>query len=222
MERAAAFAIAAASVTFVGREGLALLDADGGHHALGLRAEVVVGLLLDQVVQLLEEGVVVGQDGVHLLARDVDELHPRRVGDLGQRVDLQVVADVVRGGLDPVVDVAAREHPHAIGLRRDHEVALRHVALVAWRQHQELAALALVRAGHAQVRHVAEGHVVEYAKHPGREIDDRRTVLLEIEEAHRIHRRRIPREQQAGGIHQRVPDGDLVARIGADARLPCA
>ena len=63
----------------VGRERLALADADAGRQAAQFRVDEVDRLLLDDVIELLVELEVVGVDGVERHLRAVDELHRRRV-----------------------------------------------------------------------------------------------------------------------------------------------
>jgi len=65
-----------------------------------------------------------------------------------------------------------------------------------------------------------KGHVVQYAEHPGGKIDDRGAVLLQVEKTHRIHGRGISCQERRGGIHQGIPDADLVACRASDLRLP--
>ena len=52
-----------------------------------------------------------------------------------------------------------------------------------------------------------------------RQIDDRRAVLQQVEKAHCVHGRGVAGQKQGRGIHQVVPDADLVAGIGTNTRL---
>ena len=61
--------------------------------------------------------------------------------------------------------------------------------------------------------------IVEDAQHLRRKIDHCRAVLPQIEKTDCIHGRRVAGQQQRLGIHQGVPDADLVAGVRADTRL---
>ena len=122
-------------------------------------------------------------------------------------------------GLHPLVEVAAHEVPDVVGLGLHDEIAVGDLAFVARRQDQILAALALVGAGRAEVRHVQEPHVVEHPEHALGQLDHGGAVLLEVEEPQGVHRRRVPGQDEPLGVHQRVEDADLVARFGSDRRL---
>ena len=71
----------------VGLEGAAVHDADGGELAGAFGVERVRGLLLDDRVDLLEEGEVVAVDAVERRLREVDEPGRRRVVRGGEGVD---------------------------------------------------------------------------------------------------------------------------------------
>jgi len=88
-----------------------------------------------------------GVSGAKAVSRTLPVLHRRRGVGLRQRIDLQVVADVLRRCFDPVGQIPAHEIPDAVGLGLDNEVALWHVAVKPRRENKEIAALAFVRAG---------------------------------------------------------------------------
>ena len=169
------------------REGLALFDADRGKQAAGFRIEHVERLLLDDFVEVLIEAVVVGMDGVEGLARAADEFQLRRVVLFRERIDAEVLLHVLSGDIKALGDGGAHEDPDVVGSGLDHEIAIRHLALVAGWQDQVLAALALVGTGRTNVLHVAEPGVVESTEHPGRGLENHRAVILEIKVGNDIH-----------------------------------
>ena len=118
--------------------------------------------------------------------------------------------DVV-GILDVAPHVPAHKVPHAVRLRLDDIVPVGHVAVIARREHEVLAALAVVRAGGAHVAHVAEVHVIEDAEHVGWDVDDGRTILFEVEESPRVQRGVVPGEDEWLGVAELFRDQDLVA-----------
>ena len=91
---------------------------------------------------------------------------------------------------------------------------LRQRAGVARRHEQVLAAPALVRAGHADVRHEAELGIVDRAEHAGRHFEHDRP-LREIGAHADVDRRGIRREQQRAGIDEILADAD--AAVGRHA-----
>jgi hypothetical protein len=189
----------------------------------GLGGDEVDVLLLDDGVEVLEEAHVVGRNGLVVLPTGhVEELHRRRVVLLRQRVDLEVRLDVLRGRLDTVSHVAAHEVPHGVGPRLHHEVAVRHVAVVARGQHQVLAALAPIRAGRTHVGDVAEVHVVEDAEDVRRDLDHGGTVLLEVEESPGVERGVVPGQHQRLGVAHLLGDDDLVRPGVPEVSLPLA
>jgi len=133
------------------------------------------GFFLDEGVDLLVEGEVVGVHGVLGLVRDVEVGHLRRVARGGERVD---------PGLDDVLDTAQRadHQPVGEGGAPVGEVAAGLVAVIAGRQDEVLAARALVRASQAEVGDVAEPEVVEDAERVRRVLDDRRPVRFQVQE----------------------------------------
>ena len=202
----------------IGVELLALHDPDRAELSCQFGVEPAVGLLLDDLVHHVEEADVVGHDRVVARqARHVLELHLRRVVLLGQWVHLEVLLDVVRCLLDVVgilhvaPHVSAHEVPHAVRLRPHDVVPVGHVAVVARREHEILAALAVVGAGCAHVAHVAEVHVIENAEHVRWDVDDGGTVLFEVEEAPRVQRGVVPGEDEWLGVAELFRDQDLVA-----------
>ena len=205
------------------RKGLALDDADGRHQPPVLGIDELDRLLLDQGVELLVEAEVVGRDRVvAFLARHVDELHLRGIVLLRQRVDLELGLDAVGRLLDAAADIATHHVPDPIGVGLDHVVALRHLAVVPGRQHQVLAALALVGTGRAHVAEIAHVHVVEDAQHVRGQLNDGGAVLFQVEEAPGVERGVVAGQHQRLGVHQVFPDEDLVALLGADVPLTLA
>ena len=144
----------------------------------GFAAQCFDGLLLDDFVERLVVAEVAGRDRVVALAGDVHEFGGRRVAGRLQRIDLEVVLDVLQCRRQTVGDRAAHEEPVDEGGRLDHEVALGHLAGVARRQHEILAALALVGAGYAEVTDIAHPGVVEHAEHARRHFDHGRPIGL--------------------------------------------
>ena len=137
-------------------------------------------------------------------------------GRLGQRVDLDLLHE--RHGLVglPVHLEPAQEVIDAVGRRLDDEVALRHVARVTRREKQVFAALALVRSERADVREKTLQRIHRRPKHLWRGFDDGRTVALQVEEAHAVHRLGVRREHERLGVHERLPDDDLVGALGPE------
>ena len=199
----------------VRREGLALLDADGGQQAQELRVQGIDGLLLDHRVDLLIERDVVGVDGVEGTTREVDELRGGRIITLRQGVNPRVCLEVGHRRLRvAVLEEAAPDQPVAEGARGEGVVALGHLALVARRQDQELAALPPVGAGVAQVGHVAEEEIVEDAQGVGRALHHHRPVL-QVQPGHRVDALGVGGQEQRPGVHQVFEDADR-AVDGAD------
>jgi hypothetical protein len=195
----------------VGLERLAFFHADGGEETACLGGQHFQGLLLDHLVEVNVEGVVVGVDGVERLTGAADELHLRRVFLLGERVDAQIVDHVLFGHIETLRNGSPHEDPHVIGSRPDHEVPVRHLAFVAWREDEILAALSLVWTGRAHVLDIAEPGIVEGTEHARRRLEDRRTISLEIEIRQDVHGRCIPGQVERPGIHQLVEVQDLMA-----------
>jgi hypothetical protein len=97
-------------------------------------------------------------------------------------------------------------------------VALGHLALVARRQDQELAALPPVRSGVAQVGHVPEEEVVEDAEGVRRALDHHRPVL-QVEPGHRVDALGVGGQEQRPRVHQVFEDADR-AVDGPTSRRP--
>jgi hypothetical protein len=204
----------------VRREGLALLNADRGEEASGFHVDRVQRLFLDDLVDVLVEGVVVGMNGVVRNARPGDPLHLRRVLRLRERVDLQMVLHTLLRHVESVLDGGAQKEPVFVCPGPDHEVAVRHNAFVSRRQNKVLAALALVRAGRTNVRDVTEPGIVNHALHGRRRFHNRRTVTLEVEAREDVHRRGVGGQKKRLGIHQLVEDDNLVGFPAADMLVP--
>ena len=157
-----------------GASGPALDDPDGGQLPGALGVQRLDRLLLHELVELLVEAEVVGVDGVEAELGPVQPLVvPRSVG-LDQRVDpgLLHVGHAAKG---PQHDPVGRGRA-AVG-----EVAVRDLLLVAGRQEQVAATLALVGSGDAHVGHIPEPEVVDHAQRPGRRLDHRRPPRVQVE-----------------------------------------
>ena len=77
----------------------------------------------------------------------------------------------------------------------------------------------LTRAGRADVTHVAEVHIVEDTQYTGRQLDDRRTVFLEIQKTPGLERGVVPGQHQWFGIRHAFGDHDLIRFCVADITL---
>ena len=130
---------------------------------------------------------------------DLDLLHERH-GLVGLSVHLE----------------AAQEVTDAVGRRLDDEVTLRHLARVARREEEVLAALALVRSERTDVHEEPLQRVHRGAEHLRRRFHDGRAVALQIEEAHPVHRLGVRREHERLGVHECFPDDDLVGPLGSE------
>jgi hypothetical protein len=83
----------------VGLERLALFDADRGEQTQRLGIHRRIRLLLYDCVDVLVEGEIDRANGVQVLARQVDEVHLRRIRCLCQGIDAQVLLDARDGSL---------------------------------------------------------------------------------------------------------------------------
>ena len=190
----------------VRRERLALLDADRGIEAEPDRVEGIARLLLHDLIEQLPEGVIRRGDRVEMLAGEVHELHRRRIGGLGQRINPRELLHQVHARLRVAVDQEAAPGDPVAERRRAHDdVALRHLALVAGRQQQVLPALALVRPGDADIDDPAVPHVVYGAEHLRRHLDDQRAVA-EIEPRPAVDGVVIGGEEDRPRVHQLLED----------------
>jgi hypothetical protein len=89
------------------------------------------------LVDLLEEVEGGGMDRVERFAGEVQEFIFRWLCGLCQRIDAHLLLDGIQGRLGVAINQeAAKEEEIAEGGRMHHEVALRHIALVARRQEQ--------------------------------------------------------------------------------------
>ena len=182
----------------VGRERLALHDADLGEVPEDLGVGGADGFVLDQRVDGLPEPEVVRGDGVERHAASLDE---RGVGDVdrgcGERAALEERADAgarptLRVGVHlerrldgrhrrrgiAVLHERAAQHQDPVGARvPDEEAALGERAVVAGGNEEELAAGAAVGAGETEVDDPLEPHVVERAQRHRRRLDDHRAVV---------------------------------------------
>ena len=180
-------------------------------------------LFLNHLVQQVPERVVARGDEVGRHARGIDELHRRRIGGLGELIDLEVLLHRLDAGLGRAIDEkGAEEEPVAIGARAHDDVAGRHLAFVAGRQDQVLAAFALVRAGDADVGHPAVPEVIDAAQHLGRNFDDER-ALLGVDPDEVVDRVVVGGELDGAGIDEVFPDdiGLVVRPELADASRAC-
>ena len=138
----------------VGIKGLALLDADCPKridHRLVARQP---GLALHHSVERLEEAGVVWDVRLEHYAGCIDEHRLRRVASLRQRVELHAlrVRDGLRHGrVAAGLKDRAQQRVALEVVRRQHDVTIGNLLLVAGREDETLAALALVHAGRADV-----------------------------------------------------------------------
>ena len=140
---------------------------------------------------------------IELLAGDVDELHRRRVLRLGQRIGFVELPGVLEGRLRAaVLQEAAIEHQVSEGLCAEHGgITFRHLALVAGRQEQILAALPLVRTGIAEVAHILEPVVIDDAEDVRWCFEHQRTVA-DIQPRHMVNALGIGGQEERLRVHQ--------------------
>ena len=144
--------------------------------------------------------------------RDARAVAAGRVG-----VDLQVLLDVLDGGLGIVVgQKRAGGVEHVVRLRvGDEEAALGQRAVIAGRHDQVLAALAAVGAWEADVDDPAEPHVVDGAE-PLRRLLDHHRAIGQVHGGEVVDRVGIGGQEQRLRVHQLGEDDDGVV-LGADA-----
>ena len=105
----------------------------------------------------------------------------------------------------------------------DDEVAVGDGPVVARGHDQVLAALATIGSRPAHVDDEPEPRVVDgVGPATGRDLDDRRTVALEVEDARHVDGVGVPGQEQRSRVQQMVQDADLVARRDADLLHPHA
>ena len=159
----------------VWRERPAADDADRGELPGPFRVEGLGRFFLEKFVEFLEEGEIIGMDGVEHHVGDVDELIVVRGARLGQRVDAACF-DAGNAGQ------SAEDDP--VGERRTaiDVVAVGQVSVIVGWYEQVFAAFAVVGAGDAHVGDVAEPEVVHDAHRLRRCLDHGRTPRLQIQE----------------------------------------
>ena len=105
-----------------------------------------------------------------------------------------------------------------IRLRRGGHVAVGAVTVVARRQQQKVAALALVATCDADVHDLVLPEVHEAAEQTRRRLDDDGAVALEVDRAQAVDRLAVAGEQERLGVHQALPQHDLIRRCGSPFR----
>src|SRR5690606_26370178 len=108
-------------------------------------------LTLDDRVEDFEILQVVGENGVERLSRYIDVLGRRGIPGVLERVDLEARGDVLDRRLQAIPDRSAQEEEVPVRRGLQQKITVRHITLVAWRQHKVLAALAPVGAGDADI-----------------------------------------------------------------------
>ena len=177
-------------------ERLTMDDADRRTLSGSLLVQRVGGLLLDQRVDLLVEGVVVGVHGVLSQLGHVQVRRRRRVVRLRQRVDPR---------LHDVRHAAEGTHHQPVRVRRaaEREVPLGLLPLIPGRQGDVLPAGASVRAGNPEVGEVTEPEVVNDAQRVRRVLHDDRSAA-QIEEHRPIGRLRVRRQEERPRVGARI------------------
>ena len=173
-----------------------------------------------QLLELFKGSKVAGRQHVDRHTRGVRELH--RLGGKLERVDSRFLDQidwrfqVTRIGVE-----RAEEDEHVVGARAANEIALWNRASVAWRQEQELPALALIRPGKTDVagksaavdRNRPLPEIQQDALKHRRCIEHERPVLAQIHVSHRIDHVRVRRSHQRLGIKALLPDGQHVVAL---------
>ena len=163
-------------------------------------------LFLDDLVEHVPERIVARRDEVGRHARAVDELHRRRVGGVGELVDLEVLLDRFDAGLRGAInDEGAKDEPIAVGVRPQDEIPRRHLALVAGRQDEILAAFAMVFSGDTDIADPAIPEVVHQSEHFRGRFDDQR-ALLGVDPHEVVDRVVVGREFDGARINEIFPD----------------
>ena len=84
------------------------------------------------------------------------------------------------------------------------------------RQEQVLSALSLVRAERTDIGEEALQRVHRRAEHLRRSLHDGRTIAFQIKEAHPVYRLGVCGKHERLGVHERLPDDDLVGSLGSE------
>src|SRR6202044_709133 len=117
--------------SFVGREGLALDDADGGDGAALRWIDRIDGLVLNDLIQVLVVGQGVRKKGVERLARHVDERGRRGLRSILQRIDPNPRRHIFGPSFETLSNRAAQEKKVLMGSRLQQEIPLRNLTVVA-------------------------------------------------------------------------------------------
>mmetsp|Transcript_36166 Transcript_36166/g.72817 ORF Transcript_36166/g.72817 Transcript_36166/m.72817 type:complete len:435 (+) Transcript_36166:253-1557(+) len=203
-------------------EGLAFLHADRGKIAPYLWPECFDRLSLDDVVDLLIEGVVVRMDCVHHLASAADGLELPRSAGLGKGVDLEALCPHLHRGVRlPLAQESAQRQPIDVRRALRDKVAFWRFALISRWQDEVLAALAAVRTRPAHVYDEPEVRVVDSPRtSPRGYLDDRGPVPLQVQQADGVDGVSVSCEEEAVGVHEPIEEHDLVGLVDADAPHP--
>ncbi len=150
----------------------------------------------------LPEGESLRRKRIHDLSRHRNESVRLGVVAVAVRIDLDALG-VLDGDLLVIVHEDAADHDVVVVHRPlQHKIpALRNFAFVAWRQDEELASLASIRAGQSDV---ADGPLPvvfdDSDDRSGRHVDHHRSGLAEIDIRHRIDRGVVRGEPEALGV----------------------
>ena len=192
-------------------EWLAFLDTDGGQQAEDLRILCRIGFFLDDLVDLFEEGGVLGVQRVERLHGDIDPVDLFRL--TAQGVQAEVILHVLdhRVGFEIFHETAHRQ-PMAVGVGLLDDITVGDLTLVTRRHHQVLATLALVRSGITEIGDIVEPGIIDDAEHVGRRLHDH-GAILQIDPHEGVDHRGIAGQQQPLGVEPAVPvDHGLVIR----------
>jgi hypothetical protein len=139
-------------------------------------------------------------------ARGIGKLHRRRIGRLGELIDLEVLLYEFDAGLGGTIDdKGAEEKPVAVGARAHDDVARRNLTFVIGRQYEILSAFAPVLAGDTDIGDPAIPEVVHAAEDLGRDFDNERP-LLGVEPNEVVDRVVVGREFDGARIDEVFPD----------------
>ena len=189
---------------------LALLDPDGGEETAGLGVKHLERLVLDDLVEVVVELAVVRVDGVECLPGSAHPLHLRLIGELRERIDLDVVRHEGGRGLDvPVLHRRAQEDPDAVGLRTVDGEAIGNRAVISGRE------IEILPCGREVVDETEPG-VVGGTEETVRHLHHGRTIALQVEVGNGINGRAVTGQKEGLGAHKLVKNHDLIGLYRAD------
>src|SRR6267154_6117795 len=100
-------------------------DANGSEQAQRVGVQRINRFILNDAIDELEQRIIAGTNRVESLARDVDELHRRRVGRLTERINFQVLLYVIDAGLGiAVLQEGTEEQQVSNGARTRNEISV--------------------------------------------------------------------------------------------------